>query len=164
MEEPPIVWRRMVAFDDNPSIPPGAYSFKPTEEKEPTLEPLPPPPFNYPSDDDEDIRPMELDCKLRRGSSYPDGRSIIVPPDQLFKLVKCNSCDTMDKTETRFEGIYTCVACQWKGLEPLKNPDLFTEEQEQFNAPVQEDTKKSRGEYISKGNDDASLMRGIPGC
>jgi hypothetical protein len=100
-------------------------------------------------DKEEEIRPMEdLDhslTSLRGHPSFPDGRSIIVPRDQLFKLVKCHACDTVDKTETRFEGIYTCVACQWKGLAPSKNADSLAE----FNAPIQVEEqaegKKSRG-------------------
>jgi hypothetical protein len=112
---------------------------------------------DVPLDDDEEEMPeleraMEVDHKLkedafdranaplteeekaqpRGGPSYPDVRSIVVPPDQKYKLMACCICSELHKTETRFDGVFTCVSCQWKGLAPPKNPDSTAE----YNAPI----------------------------
>lgn len=68
-------------------------------------------------------------------AAVPPGESIIVPPDQRFKEVKCHACGVTAKTETRFKGIYTCTTCQWKGLAPPKQEEsvvnaVVTEEKE----------------------------------
>lgn len=56
-------------------------------------------------------------------AAVPPGESIIVPPDQRFKEVKCHACGVTARTETRFKGIYTCTSCQWKGLAPPKQEE-----------------------------------------
>jgi hypothetical protein len=70
------------------------------------------------------------------GASVPAGETILVPPDQLYKEVTCHACGVTRRTETRFQGVYTCGACQWKGLAPLKQPEsvvnaVSTEEEQQ---------------------------------
>lgn len=103
------------------------------------------PPFTYKWDrEGDDIR--MLDLTKCTGASVPPGETILVvaPSDQLYKDVQCHACGVTKRTETRFNGVYTCGGCQWKGLAPLKQPESVV------NQVVIEEEKSKEGRKSTK--------------
>lgn len=132
---------------EDPKPPPGWFDLYLEAHKNDPL-------FNKEAKHDEEMPDLS---SLQMGASVPKGETILVPPDQLYMEVQCNGCGVTRKVETRFKGVYTCGACQWKGLAPLKDPESPA------NRVVTEEEKSKEGRKVTSTKEPCRWCAG-KGC